>query len=66
MMREYIVTVFGEDFRILAPEYGFNRARYLGYKAYLKDHPKTNHKISELMHSGKAKVHVVKDMRVKE
>ena len=66
MIREYTVTVLGEDFKVFAPEYEFNRARYLGYKEYLRMHPGSNLKIGKLMVSGKVKVHVVNDMRKKE
>jgi hypothetical protein len=63
-MREYVVTIGNEEFHVLAPDLSFNRARYLGYKAYLRKHP-TAGKISSLMNSGKARVHVAKDQRVK-
>ena len=63
--REYVITVFNEEFHVFAPEFGFNRARYLGYKEYLKMHPHSGLKISSLQNSGKATVRVAKDNRVK-
>lgn len=64
-LREYVVIVFGEEYKVFAPEYGFNKARYLGYKEYLKEHTDVKQKISFLMHSGKARVRVAEDRRIK-
>lgn len=64
-MRDYIVTVFGEKFRINAPDGDFNLARRLGAKAYLRDHPGSKFKITALVFSGNVKVRVANDRRVK-
>lgn len=64
-MREYIVTIGDEEFHVSAVEYGFNRARYLGYKEYLNRHPEITRTLSSLLNSGLAKVRVANDRRIK-
>lgn len=62
-MRDYVVTVINETFPITAPNY--YRAKWLGCKAYLKRHPNSAYKISELSFSRKVSVKVVNDGRVR-
>lgn len=62
-MRDYIVTVINEEFEITASSY--HRARWLGCKAYLREHPSSQYGVSELSFSRKVHVKVKNDGRLR-
>ncbi|KKL89066.1 hypothetical protein LCGC14_1918420 [marine sediment metagenome] len=67
-MREYTVTFkpTGEKFPVIAPDGDFQKAKSEGAKAYLRKHPSSKYRITSLASSGKLKVSVVSDRRVRD
>lgn len=65
LIRDFEVLIENKSFIVTTFEGDFNRARYLGCKEFIRMNPKLGYKVSVLTNSGKAKVRVANDKRVK-